>query len=289
MPMNLDSVGAVSEPGKNSWTSKDALLYALGVGAGQTDPTGFELEFTTENSQFSAVEQRVLPTMPVVVAMGGGANAPSWGTFDFTKLLHAEQGVTVHGPIPADGEVETVQRLVGIYDKEKAAIVRLENVSTYVDSGKPAFTTRFAAFIRDAGGCGTAGDDVTDPPKVPTTDPTHEVSYETRRDQALLYRLSGDRNNLHSDPAHPALGFMGVDRPILHGLCTYGFTGRALLNALCGGDADRFKHIEGRFASPVFPGDALTVKMWNSGAGEALFETYVGDRKVIDQGLVRFS
>ena len=78
-------------------------------------------------------------------------------------------------------------------------------------------------------------------------------------------------------------------RPILHGLCTYGFTGRALLNTYCGGDANRFKHIEGRFASPVFPGDALTIKMWDAGAGEALFETYVGDRKVIDQGLLRFS
>ena len=81
MPMNLENVGGVSEPGKNSWTSKDALLYALGVGAGQADPTGFELEFTTENSMNT--EQRVLPTLPVVVAMGGGANAPKWGDFDF--------------------------------------------------------------------------------------------------------------------------------------------------------------------------------------------------------------
>src|SRR3954453_1339207 len=92
MPMNLDAVGAVSQPGKNSWTSKDALLYALGVGAGQTDPTGFELEFTTENSQ--NIEQRVLPTMPVIIAMGGGPGLPSWGDFDFRMLLQGEQGVT---------------------------------------------------------------------------------------------------------------------------------------------------------------------------------------------------
>ena len=124
MPMNLDAVGAVSQPGRNSWTSKDALLYALGVGAGQTDPTGFELEFTTENSQ--NVAQRVLPTMPVVIAMGGGPGLPSWGDFDFRMLLHGEQGVTVHGPIPPDGEVESVTRIVGIYDKGKAAVVRLE-------------------------------------------------------------------------------------------------------------------------------------------------------------------
>ncbi len=138
MPMNLDAVGGVSQPGKQSWTSKDALLYALGVGAGQTDPTGFELEFTTENSQ--GVEQRVLPTMPVVISMGGGPGLPSWGDFDFRMLLHGEQGVTVHGPIPPDGEVETVAKIVGIYDKGKAAVVRLENNATYVDSGKPAFT-----------------------------------------------------------------------------------------------------------------------------------------------------
>ena len=101
MPMNLEAVGAVSDPNRISWTSKDALLYALGTGAGQTDPTGFELEFTTENSQ--NVAQRVLPTMPVVIAMGGGPGLPSWGEFDFRMLLHGEQGVTVHGPIPPDG------------------------------------------------------------------------------------------------------------------------------------------------------------------------------------------
>jgi acyl dehydratase len=284
MPLTLDNVGKKSDPGRNSWTSKDALLYALGVGAGQLDPTGFELEFTTENSSFSAVEQRVLPTMPVVIAMGGGANAPAWGTYDFTKLLHAEQGVTLHGPIPPDGEVETVQRLVGIYDKGKAAIVRLENASTYVDSGKPAFTTRFAAYIRDEGGIGTAGDEVTDPPKMPERDPDHETSYETRRDQALLYRLSGDRNNLHSDPAHPALAFMGADRPILHGLCTFGFTGRALLHTLCGSDVERFQSVDVRFSKPVLPGDTLTVRMWIEQPGQALFQTVNQDGVVVIDG-----
>lgn len=284
MPLSLENVGKQSDPGRNSWTSKDALLYALGVGAGQLDPTGFELEFTTENSSFTGVEQRVLPTFPVVVAMGGGANAPSWGTFDFTKLLHAEQGVTVHGPIPPDGEIETVQRLVGVYDKGKAAIVRLENVSSYAGSGEPAFTTRFAAYIRDAGGCGTAGDDVEDPPSMPERAPDHEVSYEVRRDQALLYRLSGDRNNLHSDPSHPALQFMGVDRPILHGLCTYGFTGRALLHALCGSDVGRFKSMDNRFSKPVLPGDTLTVRMWVDQPGRALYRTVNQDGTVVIDG-----
>jgi acyl dehydratase len=102
----------------------------------------------------------------------------------------------------------------------------------------------------------------------------------------LIYRLTGDRNPLHSDPSFAAMG--GFDRPILHGLCSYGFTGRALLHTLCDGEAGRFRHIEGRFTSPVLPGDALTVAMWETGDGAALFTTSVGDRAVIDQGLVRF-
>ena len=279
MPMNLEGVGGVSDPGANAWTSKDALLYALGIGAGQADATGFELEFTTENSMNT--EQRVFPTLPVVVAMGGGANAPKWGDFDFRMLLHGEQGVTVHGPIPADGEVTTVQRLVGIYDKGKAAVVRLENVSTYLD-GTPAFTTRFAAFIRGEGGCGTAGDEIADPPKVPERAPDHEVAYAVRPDQALLYRLSGDRNPLHSDPE--LAKFAGFDRPILHGLCTYGFSGRALLHTLCGSDVAKFKSMDNRFSKPVMPGDTLTIRMWVVTPGNAQYQTVNQDGAVVIDG-----
>jgi len=281
MPMNLDAVGAVSQPARHSWTSKDALLYALGVGAGQTDPTGFELEFTTENSQ--NVEQRVLPTMPVVLGMGGGPGLPSWGEFDFRMLLHGEQGVTVHGPIPADGEVETVTTIVGIYDKGKGAVVRLSAASTYVGSGKPAFDTRFAAFIRGEGGFGESrGPDIADPPKVPDTAADHEVTYATRPDQALLYRLSGDRNPLHSDPTIAA--FAGFDKPILHGLCSYGVTGRALLHGLCGSDVAKFGSMDARFSKPVTPGDTLTVRMWDQGGGSFIFQTVNQDGVVVIDG-----
>jgi acyl dehydratase len=281
MPMNLDAVGAVSQPGRHSWTSKDALLYALGVGAGQIDPTGFELEFTTENSQ--NIEQRVLPTMPVVIAMGGGPGLPAWGEFDFRMLLHGEQGVTLHGPIPADGEVEAITTITGIYDKGKAAVVRMETESKYVDSGKPAFTTRFAAFIRGEGGFGESrGPDVADPPKMPDKASDHEVTYATRPDQALLYRLNGDRNPLHSDPT--IAKFAGFDRPILHGLCTYGVTGRALLHELCGSDVAKFKSMDVRFSKPVMPGDTLTVKMWDDGAGKAIFQTVNQDGTVVIDG-----
>ena len=121
----------------------------------------------------------------------------------------------------------------------------------------------------------------------PAAAPDHEVTLQTSPDQAFVYRLSGDRNPLHTDPSFAALG--GFDRPILHGLCTYGFTGRALLKSLCDNDVTRFHHIEGRFSSPVMPGDELTVRIWRTTAGEAVFTTSVGDRAVIDQGLVKFS
>jgi acyl dehydratase len=279
--MNLDAVGAVSKPGRHSWTSKDALLYALGVGAGQIDPTGFELEFTTENSM--NVAQRVLPTMPVVIAMGGGEGLPSWGEFDFRMLLHGEQGITVHGPIPPDGAVDSVTKIVGIYDKGKAAVVRLETASTYVDSGAPAFTTRFAAFIRGEGGFGESrGPEIPDPPKMPERAPDHETTYATRPDQALLYRLNGDRNPLHSDPE--IAKFAGFEKPILHGLCTYGFTGRALLHTLCGSDVARFASMDARFSKPVMPGDSLAVRMWVEGDGQAVFQTVNQDGTVVMDG-----
>jgi acyl dehydratase len=173
-----------------------------------------------------------------------------------------------------------------MHDKGKAAVVVTETVATDVADGQPLFTNLSSVFLRGEGGWG--GDRGPSGPQnvPPDRVPDHEVTYQTSPDQALIYRLSGDRNPLHSDPSFAAMG--GFDRPILHGLCSYGFTGRALLHTLCGSDASRFRHVEARFASPVIPGDALTIAMWETGDGEAMFTTSVGDRAVIDQGLVRF-
>jgi acyl dehydratase len=282
MPMNLDSVGKVSEPGQRSWTSKDALLYALGVGAGQTDPTGFELEFTTENSQ--NIAQRVLPTFPVIIGMGGGA-MPSFGDINWAMLVHGEQSIEVFGEIPADGTVESVTKIVGIYDKGSGALAVMETESKYVGgarAGEPAFTVKMGAFIRGEGGFGASrGPEMPPRVKAPEKAPDHEVTYATRADQALLYRLSGDRNPLHADPAFAALA--GFPKPILHGLCTYGVTGRALLHALCGSDPARFRGMDARFSKPVMPGDTLTVRMWNDGDG-AIFQTVTQDGTVVIDG-----
>ncbi len=284
MPINPEAVGTESGPVERSWTSKDALLYALGVGAGVTDPTGFELEFTTENSK--DVEQKVLPTFAVIIGGGGGAMR-NIGSFNPAMLVHGEQAIELAGPIPVEGKVRTTSRITGIYDKGSGAVIASEAVSVDAETGEPRFTTRSSAFIRGEGGFG--GDRGPSGPRnaPPEREPDHSVTYETRPDQALLYRLSGDRNPLHSDPEFAKLA--GFPSPILHGLCSYGFTGRALLHALCGSDPARFKSMEARFSKPVFPGDRLTVHMWVDG-NEAVFrtESQRGD-VVIDQGRATFA
>jgi acyl dehydratase len=284
MPINPAAADAPPRPPvEHSWTSKDALLYAVGVGAGSIDPVGFELEFTTENSH--DVAQRVLPTFPVLIGTGGGLK--DFGTFDMAMLVHGEQQIELHAELPPDGRVLTTTRVIAVYDKGSAAVVWTEATSVDAATDEPMFTTRASFFIRGEGGFG--GDRGPSGPKnvAPDRAPDHVVTYATRHDQALLYRLSGDRNPLHSDPAFAKRA--GFDRPILHGLCTLGFTGRALLHTLCGSDPARFRGMDLRFSKPVYPGDALTVKMWVE-SDEAVFrtETQNGDI-VVDQGRFTFA
>ena len=276
MPINPDAAGSVGQPAEFSWTSKDSLLYAMGVGAGVSDPTGFELEFTTENS--NDVTQRALPTQ--VVVMGGGST-PGFGDFNPVHLLHAEQAITLHQPVPAAGTAVATGRVGPIYDKGKAALVYLETDVADVD-GSPIWNTRSGLFIGGEGGWGGDRGPATEW-HLPDRDADHVVAYPTRPDQALLYRLNGDRNPLHSDPTFAAAA--GFDKPILHGLCTYGFTGRALLHALCDSDPARFGGMGGRFKSPVVPGETLEVHAWEED-GRVMFQTRVGDRVVFDNGVM---
>ena len=280
MALNPDALGSTSDPLEISWDSKDALLYAVGVGAGHE-----ELTFTTENT--AGVEQSVLPTFPVVIGFGRVNTLRGVGDFDPSLLVHGQQAVTLHRAIPVDGTVTITGEITAMWDKGKAAVV--ETTSTAIMDGEPLFTLVGSSYMRGAGGWG--GERGPSGPRnaPPESDPVHVVTYATSRDQAFVYRLSGDRNPLHTDPAFAAQG--GFDTPILHGLCTYGFTGRALLHAVCGSDPSRFRHVEGRFASPVFPGEELTVRMWSTGDGETVFTTSAGtgddERVVIDQGLLR--
>jgi acyl dehydratase len=279
MPINPDAVGTRSEPERRRWTSRDSLIYALGVGAGAQDPTD-ELAFTTENSQ--DVSQRVLPTQAVVLGFGGAGVFGAIGSFNPAMLVHGEQSVSLARELPVEGEIESVTEVTGVYDKGSGALVVTETTATLVSNGEPLFTTSMGAFIRGEGGFG--GDrGPSSRFEAPERAPDHEVTYPTRTDQALLYRLSGDRNPLHSDPKFAAMA--GFPRPILHGLCTYGFTGRALLHTVCGGDPARFRSMSGRFSSPVFPGEDLTVRIWVEDGGAAVFQTVGPDgRVVLDAG-----
>jgi acyl dehydratase len=294
MALDPTAVGTTSEPVQRSWTSKDALLYALGVGAGALDATGFELEFTTENSH--GVTQRVLPTFTTIVGQGGGGRR-SIGDFDPAMLVHGEQSIRLHGELPADGAISITTTVAGMYDKGSAGLVVLESESRHADSGELAFTSSSSLFIRGAGGFGgprnPEGDEETSlaAEPLPTREPDETVSYSTRSDQALLYRLNGDRNPLHSDPAFAKRA--GFDRPILHGLCTYGFTGRALLHTVCGSDPARFGAMRARFSKPTMPGDTLTISVWDigdavPGAYRFRTETQKGET-VIDAGLFRLA
>ena len=275
MPLNPDAVGTTGPENEISWTSKDSLLYALGVGAGQTDPTGFELNFTTENTRDTP--QRAFPTQAVVL---GGGSGVDFGDFNLAALLHGEQHVTLHQTLPAEGSGRGRGRVAAMYDKGKAALVVLET-EVSDDHGAPLWTTRSGLFIAGEGGWGGDRGPAT-AWELPDRQADVVHGFDTRSDQALLYRLNGDRNPLHTDPAFSALA--GFETPILHGLCTYGVTGRALLHALCDGDPDRFGSMGGRFKSPVIPGERLDVHMWEAG-DEVLFQTRVGERVVFDSGV----
>ncbi|MFF1360952.1 MaoC/PaaZ C-terminal domain-containing protein [Streptomyces sp. NPDC058297] len=278
MPLDHSVIGIESAPVERSWTSKDTLLYAVGVGAGLDDPLR-ELAFTTENSH--GVDQQVLPTFAVLAAQG--RHGRSIGTFDPAMLVHAEQSFDLHRPLAPAGCVRITSKVTGMYDKGSGTLVTSEAVAVDPGSGEPLITSRSAVFIRGEGGFGGDRGTRENWPE-PARAPDHLVTYPTRPEQALLYRLSGDRNPLHSDPAFAAKA--GFERPILHGLCTYGITGRALLHTLAESDPSRFASMSGRFSKPVFPGERLTISIWDDG-GTARFRTTKEDGTVvIDRGRV---
>jgi acyl dehydratase len=282
MSLNFDLIGQKIGPGESAWSSQDTLLYALAVGAGQDDPLA-ELEFTTENSQ--DVEQQVLPTFGVMLIQRAALRR-RLGDFDPAMLVHAEQGLTLHRPLPVNGRVQVTSTVTGILDKGSGALVVSEATATDVESGEPLVTTTSSAFIRGEGGFG--GDrGPSSSWQAPDSRPDIVVTAQTRPDQALLYRLCGDHNPLHTDPSVAAR--VGFPRPILHGLCTYGITGRVLLHAACGSEPARFKSMHARFSRPVLPGTRLEVSAWLAD-GVALFRTTdASGATVIDHGELHFA
>ena len=292
MAIDPNAVGSAGDPAERSWGYRDSLLYAVGIGAGAEDPVGGELEFTTNNSK--GIEQQTFPTQGVIIGFGAGGALGKVGEIDWGRVLHGSQGVSLHQPIPVGGTVVVEEKVSGIWDKGegKNAIIETEAKATLKETGEPLFDLRGSLVVRGSGGFGGQEGNTAPQVHAPEAAPDHEVTYQTRPDQALTYRLSGDYNPLHSDPWF-ATELGGFPKPILHGLCTYGFTGRALLHELCGSDPKRFKSMDSRFSSPVFPGDSLTIQMWVE-KGQAIYRTIAQkgtpeERVVIDNGLCVFS
>lgn len=280
--LNLDAVGASAEPFTVDWTEDDTIRYALGVGAGQSDPLA-ELDLTTENT--AGVALRALPTFGIPLVQSRLLRRLPVGDFDRTKLVHADQSLEVHTRVEPSGSAVVHARLDGIYDKRSGALLVVSAQACEPGTGRPMWTSRLGYFIRGEGGFG--GDSA--PPDgwvEPETEPDQVVETATRPDQALLYRLSGDRNPLHSDPAFAARA--GFPRPILHGLCTYGVVHRALVASERGGDVSRVRGMYARFSRPVMPGTLLSTELWRRGS-DVLFRTKDADgRTVLDRGRLTF-
>ena len=278
MSLDLAAVGRQSEAVEVSWTPDDCALYALGVGAGQDDP-GQELAYTTDNTH--EVAQQVLPVFGVVLTQfRARGHRIDIGSYDPAHLVHAEQEVSVSGPIPVSGTLQVSSRVAGIYDKGSGALVVTETTGTVAGAAQPLVTTRSSVFIRGEGGFGVKGPSAAW--QRPDRDPDKTLECATRRDQALLYRLSGDHNPLHTDPWFA--GRAGFRRPILHGMCTYGVVSRVLLNAFAGGEVSAFSSMSARFSRPVFPGDSLRVQVWNEADGLLFVVENAEGTAVLDRG-----
>lgn len=244
---------------EQSYTERDTMLYALGLGFG-VDPTDEDqLSFVTEG------RLQPMPTMAAVLAWAGGwARAPETG-IDYVKVVHGEQRTEILRPLPVAANVVGQTRITGIVDKGagKGALVYTERTITDTATGEALARMRQSTFCRGDGGFGGPDGPVMQPHVLPDRAPDHQCDIETRPEMALIYRLSGDMNPLHSDPATARAA--GFDRPILHGLGTYGVAARAVVSTLTGANAARLVEFDARFTAPVFPGEILRTEMWVDG------------------------
>jgi acyl dehydratase len=257
-----------------SWTPSDVLLYHLALGAGADPLSPRELRYATEQ------DLQVLPTFGVI-APTLRQTAPPKVSFpgiqiDLARVLHGQQEITVHRPLPAEATATARTRIADVFDKGKAAVIVQE--STVLDANEePLYTTRSTIFARGEGGFGgSRGPSV----KIdfPDREPDFVVDTPTLPQQALLYRLCGDRNPLHSDPAFALAA--GFPRPILHGLCTYGIVCKAVIDAVLDGDVTRVAGYCVKFAGVVFPGETLRTQVWQEDK-RLLITTTAGDRPAL--------
>jgi acyl dehydratase len=284
------ALGTEFGPYEREWTARETQLYALGVGAGLADATQ-DVHYTTDNTRGS--ELRALPTFASVLGLPGAAMRWSdIGIHDVTGLVHGEHHLQLHAPVPTSGRASVVGRLLGAAGAGSSVRIELAFDLVVVDVGHIA-TNRMSLMLRGA----TLDDDWMRNQAQPDTAgaprwqrperaPDAVVDTPTAEFQALLYRLSGDRNRIHGDPS--AARRAGFERPILQGLSTFGFAGRAVVGEVCGGDEQRLVSIAARFAKPVYPGTSLRTSMWVDGDA-ATFETIDGwDAVVLSNGRATF-
>jgi acyl dehydratase len=249
------------------YTDRDVMLYALGVGAGVG-----ELGFTFEK------ELKVLPTFAVVPAFPALAGMVGVLQVNPVMLLHGEQRIELHKPIPASGKLTTTPTIRAIYDKGSGALIVVD-AETVDEQGELLFLNTFGAFVRGEGGFGGDRGPSGARNVPPEREPDAVVEMTTLPQQALIYRLSGDRNPLHADPDFAKMA--GFDRPILHGLCTFGHVGRAILHEFCDGQPERLKDLDARFSGVVFPGDTIITEMWKEDGGKIIVRAKTQEGTVV--------
>jgi len=275
MAINYDKLMAWPfEDVRHRYTQRDTMLYALGVGLG-TDPCDeTELRFVYEKNLLA------LPTLPVVLGYPGmWLKNPETGV-DWVRLVHGEQGLKLHRPIPAEGEVIGRTRVTGIIDKGpgKGALIYTERSVVDAASGDLLATLSSTTFCRADGGFGGPSGPVKSVHELPTRDLDHSCDFATQPRAALIYRLSGDYNPLHAEPAVARAA--GFERPILHGLATYAIAGWAIVKTVCGGDPHAIGSIDVRFSSPVYPGETIRTEMWIDGKAVS-FRALAVERNVV--------
>jgi acyl dehydratase len=274
-PLNLDLIGKPLAPQRHEYTWRDAALYALGVGA-RVDG---ELDYLYEGRG-----PKVLPTFAVVPSFRSLVDVVSVLGASPIQILHGEQTIRLVRPIPPSGAFETRGEVTGIYDKGKGALV-VVRASTTDEKGEPVFENEFSLFVRGAGGFGGERGPEARAVEVPDRAADFTESQATSPEQAAIYRLMGDLNPLHIAPEVGAAA--GFGKPILHGLCTYGFAGRAIVKHACGGDPAKLASFAARFSGVVFPGDTLVTSGWRGEGGRWSIQVAKPDGSVVlSHGLV---
>src|SRR5213078_173826 len=273
MPIKYDELMALKNLGqKYAYTDREVMLYAYGIGMG-AEPM-VEKEFAFVNVVVATSRPlKVVPTFASVAAWGAG---PGEMNLNRVMVVDGERDITFHKPFATAAHITADSTVLDVFDKgkDKGAVIRHQTVLKN-EKGEELATLVASRFARGDGGFGGPSDGQPEPHKVPTRAPDKIIDISTRPDQALLYRLNGDRNPLHSDPEFAKRA--GFPRPILHGLCTYGITCRAVLQVITGFDPDQIASHQARFSAPVFPGDIITVDLWTDGRNIS-FEARVKER-----------